>query len=139
MSTKYSTGDGNRLLTASDGRSVALTDHALHRWRMRTPPTCQVTAREAWRRGEELKHPAVVRPDGEDESPDMARVYRHGDEWGIVFVVIENDEAELYAGCENNGDLVAVTVCAIQTFDHGPTRAYLHGYGPHYTAEAGER
>ena len=137
MSTKYSTGDADRLLTAADGRSVALTDHALHRWRMRTPPTCQVGAREAFRRSEPIKDPSIVFSETRDELV-AARVFKmaRGDvEWTAVFLVIE-DRDETRTSLDENADLVIPTLYRVRSIDHGPTRAYLHSHGPHYETEA---
>jgi len=130
MSTpKYSTGRGSRILRDRDGGRVALTDHALHRWRGRTPHDTGVSVREAWRRGEWLQHPAVVQSEGEDEAPDDARLYRHGGRWGVVFLVVEDPRV---SPSPRNVARIVATIAAIETFDHGPTRAYLSGHGPHY-------
>jgi hypothetical protein len=129
MSTKYSTGRSRRLLRDRDGGRVALTDHAIDRWQARTPHACPVSVQEAWYRGEFIKHPEVARSDGEDLAPDDVRVYRHGDRWGAVFLVVEDPTPGTSA---QDAARVVCTVCAIQTFDHGPTRAYLSGHGPHH-------
>lgn len=128
-SPKYSTGRSRRLLRDRDGGRVALTDHAIQRWQARTPHECPVSIREAWRRGEWIAHPDIVRSPGEDETPDDARIYKHGMDWGVVFLVVEDPnpwETTQHAG------RVVVTVTALTTFDHGPSRAYLHGHGPHH-------
>lgn len=128
-SPKYSTGRSERLLRDRDGGRVALTDHALHRWQGRTPHECPVSVQQAWQRGEWIKDPEVTRSDGEDQAPDDARVYRHGDAWGVVFLVVR-DPSPWHT--TQDAARVVCTIAALQTFDHGPTRAYLHGYGPHY-------
>lgn len=141
MSAKYSTGGAERVLTASDGRAVALTDHVRHRWRMRTPPTCQVGAAEAFRRSEPIKDPSIVFAGERDElvAARVFKMHRGDDEWTAVFLVVENGEFEKYEGCEQNAPLVIPTVLRVRQVDHGPTRAYLNSHGPHYCAEAGER
>lgn len=128
-SPKYSTGRSRRLLRDRDGGRVALTDHAIERWRLRTPHECPVSIREAWRAGEWVKHPEVARSDGEDVAPDDVRIYKHGMEWGIVFLVVEDPTP---GTSTQNAERIVCTVCAIQTFGHGPTRAYLSGHGPHH-------
>jgi len=140
VSTKYSTGDADRLLTASDGRSVALTDHALHRWRMRTPPTCQVGAREAFRRSEPIKDPSIVFAAERDElvSARVFKMHRGDDEWTAVFLVIEDGDTSQPIS-DTNAELVIPTVYRVQQVDHGPTRAYLNSHGPHYAVGEGER
>jgi len=128
-SPKYSTGRAARLLRDRDGGRVALTDHAIQRWQTRTPHENPVSIQEAWHRGEFIKHPEVARSDGEDAAPDDVRIYKHGQRWGVVFLVVE-DPAPWRA--TQSGERIVCTVCAIQTFDHGPTRAYLSGHGPHH-------
>ena len=134
-SPKYSGGGSRRLLRDRDGGRVALTDHAIHRWQTRTPHECPVGIHEAWREGEWVKHPQVATSDGEDEPPDDVRVFRYGDRWGAVFLVVEDPTP---ASHTQNAERVVCTVAAIQTFDHGPTRAYLHGHGPHHRPEGGQ-
>lgn len=128
-SPKYSTGRSARLLRDRDGGRVALTDHAIQRWQLRTPHECPVSIQEAWRRGEWIKHPAVARSDGEGTAPDDCRIYKHGMEWGVVFLVVEDPTP---GTATQDAARIVCTVCAIQTFDHGPTRAYLSGHGPHH-------
>lgn len=129
MSTKYNAGRSQgRILRDAHGE-VALTDHAIHRYRERTPHDCQVGIAEAWRRGEALQHPSVA-GSLDSPAPESARIYRHSDEWGVVFVVVEDGAAD--AGeVPGRAERVIVTVCQIRTYDQGPVRAYLHGHGPH--------
>lgn len=125
MSTKYSTADDARTLADSEGNTVKLTDHAIHRFRERTPADHDFSIREAWRRGEEIKHPdvAVV----EDDRPaERVRVFRHSDGWSAVFMVV----LDKYGNYGSKGRVVA-TVLVISQYDHGPTRAYLESHGPH--------
>lgn len=134
MSAKYSTGGAaGRILRDADGE-IGLTDHAIHRFRERTPHDCQVGIAEAWRRSESLQHPSVA---GSLDSPvpESARIYRHSDEWGVVFVVVE-DQATDAGTAPDRADRIVVTVCQIRTYDSGPVRAYLHGHGPHGGVDA---
>jgi hypothetical protein len=128
MSSKYETGRSDRLVRDRDGGRVALTDHALHRWQLRTPHDCPVGIHEAWREGEFIKHPEVAISDGEEDPPDDVRVFKFGDKWGVAFLVVEDPTP---ASHTQNAERVVCTIAAIQTFDHGPTRAYLSGHGPH--------
>lgn len=133
MSSKYQTSSSTML--RGRGREIALTDHAIHRFRERTPHDRDVSIRECWRRGEWIEHPNVAQsPD--EEHIDDARVYRHGDAWGIVFVVVR-DRRPNVVGSLDGADWVVPTIINIDGYDHGPSRAYLHGYGPHYTPESG--
>jgi len=132
VSSKYSTGRGRRLLRDRDGGRVALTDHAIQRWGQRTPHRCPVSVHQAWRAGEWVKHPGVARAPGEDTAPDDVRVFKFGDEWGVVFLVVADPTP--WEGTQD-ADRVVCTIAALQTFDHGPSRAYLHSHGPHLGAE----
>lgn len=125
---KYSTGRNSRLLRDRDGGRCALTDHAIERWRSRTPHECPVSIHTAWRAGEFVKHPEIARSDGESKAPDDVRVFKYGQEWGVAFLVVADPNP-----WETTQDAARVvcTIAALQTFDHGPTRAYLHGHGPH--------
>ena len=127
MSTKYDAGD--RKLVEDD---IALTDHAIMRYRQRTPHDCDLDPREAWRRGEFIEHPQVAQGPNEDEPPERVRLYTHGDEdgsqtWGVAFLVDEADQATIAGHCP----YIVVTVVHIQGFDHGPSRSYLHSHGAH--------
>ena len=129
MSTKYDPGPETRRIVRDSHGEVALTDHAIHRFRERTPHDCQVGIAEAWRRGEPLQHPSVA-GSLDSPTPESARIYRHSNEWGVVFVVAEDESGD--AGeVPGRAERVVVTVCEIRTYDHGPVRAYLHGHGPH--------
>jgi len=132
VSTKYSTGRGRRLLRDRDGGRVALTDHAIQRWNQRTPHRCPVSVHQAWRAGEWVKHPGVARAPGEDTAPDDVRVFRYADEWGVVFLVVEDPDP--WEHTQDAGRVVC-TIASLRTFDHGPTRAYLHSHGPHLEGE----
>jgi len=132
VSTKYSTSEREGRIVRDAHGEIALTDHALHRYRERTPHDCRIGIREAWRRGEQLQHPSVAGSLDAPE-PESARIYRHSDEWGVVFVVAEDDSPD--AGDTGRAERVVVTVCEIRTYDHGPSRAYFHGYGPHAPAD----
>jgi hypothetical protein len=131
MSTKYSTGGRASLLP--DG--VALTDHARHRYRERTPHDCHVTIREAYRRGEDIRDPAVTRGPTDTRTPQRARVYRHGDDdptgWGVVFLICDERRDEADRPAHQVADRVVVTVMDIGGYEHGPSRAYLESHGPH--------
>lgn len=128
MSTKYDTGD-RRLVEDH----IALTDHAIKRFRERTPHGCNIDPRIAWNRGEYVQHPEVAQSLDKDSPPERVRVYLHASEdshsqsWGVAFLVCEDDPRTIPAHCPE----VVVTVVDIQGFDHGPTRAYLHSHGPH--------
>jgi len=122
---------------ASDARlvanDIALTDHAIERYRQRTPHDCDIGPREAWTRGEWVKHPEVAQSDGESEPPERVRLYVHAGEsgsqaWGIAFLVMAHEGGARTYGRVGN---VVVTCNHIQGFDHGPARAYLHSHGPH--------
>jgi len=129
MSTKYGSQADTRRLVEDD---IALTDHAIDRYRQRTPHDCDVKPHTAWQRGEWIKHPGVAQSDGEDHPPDRVRIYCHGGashEWGVAFLVTESEHnPATAAGAVDN---VVVTVNHLQGFDHGPSRAYLHSHGPH--------
>lgn len=131
MSTKYT--PGTTTLSAG-GREIAMTDHARHRFRERTPHDRTPSLEACWRRGEWLEHPEVARsPD--EERIDAARLYRHSDDWGVVFVVLRDTSPDF--GTRSDADWVVATVINITGYDHGPSRAYLHGHEPH--APQGER
>ena len=118
---KYSTG--RSMFLADD---IALTDHAIHRYRQRTPHDNPVGIRQAWQRGERIKHPSVCSKKA-DHSLDSVWVYKHGDAWGVAFLVVEDE----YKREGHFADRVVATVVDLQGFDHGPSRAYLHSHGPH--------
>lgn len=120
--TKYDAGDAR--LVEDD---VVLSDHAINRYRERTPHDCEVGPRQAWAYGENVQHPTVAQSEGEQEPPERVRVYKHGQDWGIVFLVGEADDRPI----PGHKPFVVLTCIDIQGFDHGPTRAYLHSHGPH--------
>jgi hypothetical protein len=114
--------------TLSDPRGeVRVSRHAIHRWRERQPHGCPVSLQEAWRRGERLKHDNVARGDGH-ESVAEARIYRHGDNWAVVFLVNSRLESRVWGSQDKR---VLLTVTRVRDYDHGPTRTYLDAYGPH--------
>ncbi|AFH21993.1 hypothetical protein OSG_eHP14_00065 [environmental Halophage eHP-14] len=119
MSSKYGPTD-SRYVQAD----VALTDHALHRYRQRTPHDCEIAPQIAWRRGEFVKHEQICRSD-DDENPLInARIYRHSEDWGIVFLVDRNIGSL-------GASKVVVTANSIRGFNHKPTRNYLEAYPVH--------
>lgn len=122
MSTKYQTGD--RKLVEDD---IALTDHAIMRFRQRTPHDCDIDPRVAWREGEFIEHPEVATSPNEDEPPERVRVFKFKNEWGVAFLVSEAEQAHIAGHCP----YIIVTVVDLDGFDHGPSRAYLHSHGPH--------
>ena len=118
---KYATGASMFL---SD--DIALTDHAIHRYRQRTPHENAVGIRDAWRHGEDIRHPAVASKKSDHEL-DTVRVYKHGDAWGVAFLVVEDTRKRE----DHFADRVVATVVNLAGFEHGPSRAYLHSHGPH--------
>lgn len=133
MSTKYNAGGSDgRILQSGRGR-IGLTDHAIHRWRERTPHDCRVQVAEAFRKGEWIRHPDVCRSPNDTRTPAGVRVYKHhhdtGAEWGVAFLIVE-DADESVSG-PDRAELVVATIIDFAEFDHGPTRSYLHGHGPH--------
>ena len=131
--TKYSPGRSNRL-----DDDLALTAHAVDRFRERTPHACPVGIHEAYRRGEDIEHPDVARPPWVDNTPNRARVYMHPDAhghdshgWGVVFIIIEDDKPAAERPKHLPCNYVVATVMDIGGYDHGPSKAYLHSHGPH--------
>jgi len=122
--SKYD-ASGSRRVADADGNPIALTDHAIHRWRQRTPPDKTIGIREAWRRGEAIKHPAVAATE-HTQPADTVRVFRHSEGWSALFIVVRNGQAD-FGGSER----VVATILVTREFDHGPTRAYLESHGPH--------
>lgn len=125
MSTKYGDKSNSRLVEDE----IALTNHAIARFRERTPHGSDITPHAAWRLGEWVKHPQVAQSDGEPEPPDRVRLYMHGEdshEWGVAFLVTSSDNPRPDAAAN-----VVATVIDVNGFDHGPARAYLHSHGPH--------
>jgi len=119
MSSKYGPTDSRYVEP-----DVALTDHALLRYRQRTPHGCDIAPQLAWRRGESVKHEQICRSD-DDENPLVdARIYRHSEDWGIVFLV-DRDIGHFGAS------KVVVTTNSIRGFNHKPTRAYLEAHPIH--------
>jgi hypothetical protein len=60
-------------------------------------------------------------------------VYKHhssdGSDWGVVWLSDEDDAEDRVR--DYNAGLVALTCCGFETIEHGPSRSYLHGHGPH--------
>ena len=139
---KYDTGRSRTGLGAFD---VALTDHACHRYKQRTPHDCSVSVREAWQAGEDIEHPALARSPGDGRDPHRARIYRHGDEsgqpagWGVVFLVVEDRLPPAERPAHHDANYVVATVINIKGYDHGPTRSYFAGYGPHRPGRGSSR
>jgi hypothetical protein len=106
---------------------VRVSQHALHRWRERQPHGCPVKLKTAWRHSERLKHDNVARGDGHD-SVSEARIYRHGTQWGVCFLVDARFESRVWGTQDKR---VLLTVTRVRDYDHGATRAYLDAYGPH--------
>lgn len=126
---KFSVDSGRTTLVEAD---VALTDHALHRYRERTPHDAAVDIREAWRRGEDVRDPQVARSPNDLRTPDRARVYVHDRHaWGVVFLVVEDATRAAERPPHQSADYVVATVLHIGGIDHGPSKAYLHSHGPH--------
>jgi hypothetical protein len=131
MTTKYSTSDTTHL--ADD---VALTDHAIHRFRERTPHDCPVGIREAYRRGEDIRDPQVARSPEDMRELARVRVYRHGHggataDWGVVFLIVKDARDAGERPPQHACDHLVVTVVSIDGITHSPSRAYLNSHGPH--------
>jgi len=121
-SHKYTPRD---LLAKSLPGDVALSDHARHRYRERTPYQCGIGLSEAYRSGEDIDHPTIAANiDGECEDPDRARIYRDPAGWGVVFIIVSDNRIEA-------SNEVITTVISIQMYAHSPSRAYLNSHGPH--------
>ena len=128
---KYQTGRSTHV-----GDDVALTDHAIHRYRERTPHDCPVGIHEAYRRGEDIRDPQVARSPGDMRTPDRVRVYTHGDgaashAWGIAFLIVAEETPAAERPAHHDCEFVVATVIDLAGFEHGPSRAYLHSHGPH--------
>jgi len=126
VSTKYSTGPDSRILTGQDGRAVALTDHALDRWRARTPADIDIGVRRAWQLGDHIKHCSVASADDQPD-PVAVRVFQHSDGWTAIFLVVDDGEP----AAAHEAPRVVATVYNLQTLDHIPSREYVAAYGPH--------
>jgi len=127
MSTKYDINDSDRL-TGDNGEVVILSDHAIHRYRQRTPADSEIGLRECWRRGDSIKHPKVAVLD-DDRPAEMVRVFRHTDGWSAVLPAVRDYKQY------NSNQLVITTVLVVDKYDHPATRAYLEAYGPHDTGD----
>jgi hypothetical protein len=131
MTAKHSTSDATHLTD-----NVALTDHAIHRFRERTPHDCPIGIREAYRRGEDIRDPQVARSPDNMRELDRVRVYRHGHGgatagWGVVFLIVEDARDAGERPPWHDCDHVAVTVVSIDGITHAPSRSYLNSHGPH--------
>lgn len=125
---KYQTGRSTHV-----GDDVALTDHAIHRYRERTPHDCPVGIRAAFRQGEDVRDPEVARSEGEG-APDRARVYVHqdcGESWGVVFLVVRDSTPAAARPARHDCEFVVATAIDLSGINHGPSRAYLESHGPH--------
>jgi hypothetical protein len=105
-------------------RDTRLAKHGSKRWRERTPDDSCIDVDEAFRNGDEIKHPQVARQYSELDDPDRAVVYKEQD-WGVVFIL----ERDNHVGVSDN--YIIVTVVSLDMISHGPTRCYLYSYGPH--------
>lgn len=129
MSIEYTTmTKNNPTLSTDEGHSVSVTDHALNRWRERTPADREIDIREAWRRGDAVRHPDVVST-GCDADADEARVFVHpSGGWSAIFVVVVDHHPEEWGRVIERA---VTTILVIRQYDHEPTRQYLWAYGPH--------
>jgi len=126
MSTKYDTSD-RRTLSDSQGDPVRLTDHAIHRWRQRTPADVNIGIRDAWRYGDFIKDAQVAASNSETDHPPLtdAVVFRSADDWSAVFLVAYDTDGF------GKSEKIVKTVQVVSLYEHAPTRAYLQAYGPH--------
>jgi hypothetical protein len=113
---------------------TAISKHAECRFRERTPQDSRIRIEEAYSESEEVPHPSVVRLQP-DKYPDTirGRVYNHSCEWWVVFIINESKNPTH----PRDADEVIVTVVNPAMYGHGPTRAYLHAFGPHNSQEDG--
>lgn len=115
---KYDTGDAIATM------EPPMTEHAIDKYIERLPDDA-VRPPVAWRRGEDIQHPAVVDTLNPDvDTPTRVRVYNHNDEYLVVFIL-----------GDKYGEEQIMSVYNGQTHEHGPTRAYLYSHGPHYRDE----
>ena len=129
MSTKYTANHRNSRFVEDN---VALTDHAIHRYRQRTPHDCPVGIRAAYRRGEDIRDPQVARSPDDPRTPERARVYvADGHEWGVLFLIDAEGTPAAERPAHHTADYVVATVMDLGGIDHGPSKAYLHSHGPH--------
>jgi len=130
MSTKYdSLSDENPVVSDDESREIVWTTHARQRWRERTPHDCGVGMLDAWRRSEAIRHPSIAKTITERGAPEAVRVYRHSDEWGVIFLIGRTDSHwSAYPWA-------VVTVFRLSMLSHDPSRAYLNEYGPHSPAD----
>jgi hypothetical protein len=127
VSSKYKAIGTELVVSDLAGNSVTVSEHALNRWRERTPADADISIREAWRHGERVKHPPIA-SDGCDDTCDLARVFRHSDGWSAVFIVLIDHHSGEWG---RSAERCVATVLTIDKYDHEPTRAYLREYGPH--------
>lgn len=137
MTMKYSTDRDHRHLRDRDGGWVALTDHAIHRWQTRTPHDCPVAIRDAWERGEFIAHPQLAFGREVESGPIDARIYRHGDRWLAVFLVVSDATAS--AVRDYDAARVVCTIKRARRFEHEPTRAYLEDHQAHAHPDRNQR
>ena len=126
---KYTAGQRRSMLVEDD---VALTDHAIHRYRERTPHENAVGIRDAYRHGEEVRDPQVARSPNDMRTPARARVYvAAGNAWGVVCLIVDDRVPAAQRPEHHTADHVVATVIDLNSIDHGPSKAYLHSHGPH--------
>ena len=129
MSTKYTTNRSDSRFVEDD---VALTHHAIHRYRERTPHECPVGIRAAYRRGEDIRDPQVARSPNDMRTPERVRVYVHPDhEFGVVFLIVAEETPAAERPNHHTAEHVVSTVMDIDGIEHGPSKTYLHSHGPH--------
>lgn len=144
MSAKYQTHSNARILVDTSNVEYALTDHAIDQWHKRMPVDRTISIRGAWHQGEMIKHPSVCDTDAEStDPPDAIRVFNPDCSWSAVFVCVEGNHSapvpEVGSERQFEADRTIVTTCRIRTYEHGPTRAYLHSHGPHEMPERPRR
>jgi hypothetical protein len=126
MSSKYQPlSDQNPVVADDENRRVVITDHAVERWRERTPHDCGVDMLDAWRWSEQIAHPGIAKTLDERYAPESVRVYQDADGWGVLFLV---------SGTDFRWDQfpwALTTVWRVDMMRHDPSRAYLNEYGPH--------
>jgi|APHM01.1.fsa_nt_gi hypothetical protein len=119
---KYAVGD--RVSILPDG--TALTKHARHRFKQRTPHDRSIGIESAYAQAEEIDHASLVKMKrGTHPQPTRGRVFNPPADWSTVFIVNEVQNVNL-----NASDMI-VTVAPISMYNHAPTRAYLRAHGPH--------
>jgi hypothetical protein len=121
---KYSP-DRSRYLTGN----LAMTDHALDRFRERLPHGSDLNHQQVYRLGEYVEHPEVAHGSLDRSVPDAARVFRHRDGWGLVYLVTTADNTE---GADRV-EYIVPTILRIRDYNDPAPRAYFMAHGPHGT------